>query len=279
MSKYWKQSLWIGGIYWVISLAFWYADSFEASMIDLGSSILLLLFLIPMKWLAPIKNIDTAIAKAPIVSTFLVFVGWVPYFNAMVFFVTAMAALLIALVYPLEYLFMNLFNIAIILEVLRKLAIIVSFIAAALLVLVFRKSAAGCLGRRYRLIGGDSCDARVIEPAAAASAKSMYACKAAAEKREADKTAAKAKVEAKEEKPAVEKTVKKTVKKTVGKKINKGTTSKTDAAKAKKVTEKSVADQAIKQVKADLKKKNPQTALKKKPAKKKTGAKKSAAAK
>lgn len=275
MSKYWKQSLWIGGIYWVISLAFWYADSFEASMIDLGLSILLLLFLIPMNWLVPIKNIDTAIAKAPIVSTFLVFVGWVPYFNAMVFLVTAMAAFLIALVYPLESLFMNLFNIAIILEVLRKLAIIVSFIAAALLVLVFRKSAAGCLGRRYRLIGGDSCDARVIEPAAAASAKSMYACKAAAEKREAGKTAAKAKVEAKEEKPAVEKTVKKTV----GKKINKGTTSKADAAKAKKVTEKSVADQAIKQVKADLKKKNPQAVLKKKPAKKKTGAKKSAAAK
>jgi hypothetical protein len=43
MSIYWKQSLWLGGLYWVISLVFTLVDTFETYMADFILSMLLTL--------------------------------------------------------------------------------------------------------------------------------------------------------------------------------------------------------------------------------------------
>ena len=88
MSSYWKQSLWLGGVYWIISLILSSVDTFETYFADFIFSLSLTIFLIPMNFLNPIKWIDKVIKKLPIFSTFLVFVGWAPYVSILVFLVT-----------------------------------------------------------------------------------------------------------------------------------------------------------------------------------------------
>ena len=191
MSSYWKQSLWIGGIYWIISQFFSMAGSLQSSLIDAGLSVLLLLFLIPMNWLQPIKGIDRAIRKAPVISTLLVSVGWVPY------------------------------AIAVIITIL-------TILTAVFMILVRHKSIAGCLDKHYKLTADDGCDAVAVEPAVAASAKSLYACKEAAKERKAEdkpvakkmpavKSAGRKKTAVSEKKTVKAKPVKAAVKKTASK--------------------------------------------------------------
>lgn len=254
MSSYWKQSLWIGGIYWIISLVFWWSGSAEGNLIDVGLSVLLLLFLIPMNWLKPIKKIDEAIRKAPIISTFLVSVGWVPYFVGAMFVIGAVLSTIILMGGSQnEYKIFSLFNVIIFAGALRQLIMALTVLAAALSVLVFKKSVAGCLDKHFTLIGGDSCERREVEAPVAASAKSMYACKEAAERHEEIKTE-----ERKAVKPAVKKAVRKTVKKTAAKPARKPA----EKAPAKKKTVKTEAAKAAELVKAAVKKKKKAAAVK-----------------
>ena len=58
MNNYWKQSLWLGGAYWIISLILAYINTFESYMTDFIFSLLLTIFLIPMIFLSPVKWID-----------------------------------------------------------------------------------------------------------------------------------------------------------------------------------------------------------------------------
>lgn len=95
MSNYWKQSLVIGGAYWLLSLFLKISGIWWVLLIDLGLSLLLLLFLIPMKWLAPIKRVDNCINKHPIITTMLASVGWMPYYTAVIFIIASGAAMLV----------------------------------------------------------------------------------------------------------------------------------------------------------------------------------------
>lgn len=229
MSSYWKQSLWIGGIYWIISQFFSMAGSLQSSLIDAGLSVLLLLFLIPMNWLQPIKGIDRAIRKAPVISTLLVSVGWVPYAIAVIFIVNALAAVWIVMAGPqYEYHLITLVNTIIIVTNLRYLITILTILTAVFMILVRHKSIAGCLDKHYKLTADDGCDAVAVEPAVAASAKSLYACKEAAKERKAEdkpvakkmpavKSAGRKKTTAPEKKTVKAKPAKAAVKKTASK--------------------------------------------------------------
>ena len=229
MSSYWKQSLWIGGIYWIISQFFSMAGSLQSSLIDAGLSVLLLLFLIPMNWLQPIKGIDRAIRKAPVISTLLVSVGWVPYAIAVIFIVNALAAVWIVMAGPqYEYHLITLVNTIIIVTNLRYLITILTILTAVFMILVRHKSIAGCLDKHYKLTADDGCDAVAVEPAVAASAKSLYACKEAAKERKAEdkpvakkmpavKSAGRTKTAVSEKKTVKAKPAKAAVKKTASK--------------------------------------------------------------
>lgn len=95
MNNYWKQSLVIGGFYWLISLFFKITGIWWVLLLDLGLSLLLLLFLLPMKWLVPIKRVDNCINKHPIISTMLASVGWMPYYTAIIFIIASAAAMFV----------------------------------------------------------------------------------------------------------------------------------------------------------------------------------------
>ena len=58
MSIYWKQSLLLGGMYWIISLILGYIDTFETYFTDFVLSLFLTIFLIPMNFIKPIKWLD-----------------------------------------------------------------------------------------------------------------------------------------------------------------------------------------------------------------------------
>ena len=214
MSSYWKQSLWIGGIYWIISQFFSMAGSLQSSLIDAGLSVLLLLFLIPMNWLQPIKGIDRAIRKAPVISTLLVSVGWVPYAIAVIFIVNALAAVWIVMAGPqYEYHLITLVNTIIVVTNLRYLITILTILTAVFMILVRHKSIAGCLDKHFKLI-----ENKIV----AATLKAGVEQTKAAEVEKKVETA----------RPEVKKAVKTSVKKTTSKPKAKKAASKSKAKKA-----------------------------------------------
>ena len=227
MSVYWKQSLWLGGVYWIISLILTSVDTFETYFADFIFSLLLTIFLIPMNFLKPIKWIERLINKLPIVSTFLVFVGWVPYLSILLF--------LTLTIYGLSVIYSGAMNIdGVVLTLVKPLSILTvakiacilfSFVMAAIWVFINKKSVAGCFNEKFRLIGGDSCNMPIVEEAVAEQAKKMYECK----KQVAEKVKKEEKVK------AVKKETKKKVKATVKdkKKSEKDNKKKTTTKKAK----------------------------------------------
>ncbi|MBQ8678077.1 MAG: hypothetical protein IJ529_06375 [Alphaproteobacteria bacterium] len=102
MSNYWKQALVIGGIYWVFSLFLYWGGIFGATysmwavialLADALLAVVLLVFLLPLKWLAPIKRVDNFMHKYPRLATLLASVGWVPYMVAVTFLMALVATL------------------------------------------------------------------------------------------------------------------------------------------------------------------------------------------
>lgn len=232
MSVYWKQSLWLGGVYWIISLILACVDTFEIYFVDFVLSLLLTIFLIPMNFLKPIKWIDNAIKKMPIMSTFLVSVGWVPYVSVIIFLMASLYATFALLVgyMNVDGLILTLITPISILMVVKTACILFSFVIAAFIVFLNKKTVAGCLNEKYKLVDGDACNMPVVEEAYAAHAKKMYKCK---------KAVAKKNIEIKEEKKN-----KKEIKKSI---------------KTNKTEEKKVAKSKKKEVKSPKKK----TAVKK----------------
>lgn len=178
MSTYWKQSLWIGGIYWVVSLAFYYAGTYAASLTDVAFSLLMVFFLIAMKWLSPIKSVEKAMKKAPVTATLLVSIGWVPYFVGGLIVVSSLYALALMVTGNLsDYTVFSLYNFLFIVEAVRQLVMILAVLAAVFMVVIWKKSVVGCLGKNYKLSGNDACEMPMLDAAAVQSAKNMYACK------------------------------------------------------------------------------------------------------
>lgn len=188
MSIYWKQSLWLGGLYWVISLIFKYIDTIETYFLDFGLSLLLTLFLIPMNFLKPIKWIEKAMKKLPITATFLTFVGWVPYWSVLLFLIASLYASIVLVVgkVNVDGVILTLITPISILMVVKIACIIFSFILAAFFVFVNKKTIVGCLNKKYKLVEGDACNMPVVEEAVAEHAKKMYKCKKAATEKEAE---------------------------------------------------------------------------------------------
>ena len=205
MSVYWKQSLWLGGICWIISLVLWRIDTFSSYVADFILSMLLAIFLIPMNFLKPIKVIEKAMKKLPIVSTFLVFVGWVPYFSIVLFlFSVIYGAIMVAGKFmSVDGVILTIITPLTVLTVVKTFCIIFSFVLAAFYVFAFKKSIVGCLNAKFRLTDGDVCEIEpVVVEAYAEHTKKMYKCK---------KEIAEKKEEAKREK-AKKKNAKKIVK-------------------------------------------------------------------
>lgn len=220
MSIYWKQSLWLGGVYWIISLILGYVDTFETYFTDFILALLLTIFLIPMNFLKPIKWIEKAMRKLPITSTFLAFVGWAPYVSVMAFLIASLYGTIAVATsqVTIDGLILTLITPMSILAVIKVACIVFSFILAAFFVFINKKSIVGCLNDKYKLVDGNACDMPVVEEAVAEHTKKMYKCKkAVAEKTTAEK---KEKAKKKEVKKAVaekKKAEKATKKKTTAK--------------------------------------------------------------
>lgn len=224
MSIYWKQSLLLGGMYWIISLILGYIDTFETYFTDFVLSLLLTIFLIPMNFLKPIKWLDKLMNKLPITTTFLVFVGWVPYLSVLVFLI-AMIYSMIAVFsgyVTIDGLILTLVTPFSILTVVKVACVLFSFVMAAFYVFLNKKTFAGCLNNKFKLIEGDSCNMPIVEEAVAAHAKKMYECKKAVVKRKDNEK--KMKVKKKEAQKAVRVAIKE--KKQAEKAIKKKTSTK-----------------------------------------------------
>lgn len=152
MSNYWKQSLIIGGFYWIASLFLKISGIWWVQLLDLSFSVVLLLGLIAFKWILPIKKIDTFINKHPVISTMIVSWGWMPYYSAILFFLAAITAVSVYLGTS------NIENIVILLTVtkwaadLGRIALIVIISVVLFLLLVKGKSIAGQLDNSYKLV-------------------------------------------------------------------------------------------------------------------------------
>ena len=190
MSIYWKQSLWLGGIYWVLSLVFKFFNSFELMLLDVLFMVLLTLFLVPMNFIKPVKWIEKAMKKTPISSTFFVAVGWVPYFIVAIGLIAMISSLIIMIVSPIsaEYLIFQTIMMSNVIEVMCLMLIVLSVLAAIVSVFVYHKSVEGCLDKKYRLDDKVDCDKTVVSDAAKESAKNMYECKKKAVAKENKKT-------------------------------------------------------------------------------------------
>ena len=223
MSIYWKQALWLGGVYWIVSLILSYIDTFETYFVDLLLSVLLAIFLIPLNYIKPIKWVDNAMKKLPIVATFLTFVGWVPYLSVVIFLVATIYGFLAIFVglSSIDSLILDLVTPISVLMVVKTACILFSFILATFFVFVNKKSIVGCLNERFKLVEGGSCNMPVVEEAYAEHTKKMYKCKKEAVERETK--AKKEKAEKKEAKKVVKasKKAEKAVKKTVATKKDK----------------------------------------------------------
>ena len=223
MSIYWKQGLLLGGIYWVISLVLGYVDTFETYFADFVLSLLLTIFLIPLNFIKPIKWLDKVSKKLPITTTFLTFVGWVPYSSILVFLIATIYGFIVVFngYMNVDGLILTLITPLSVLMVVKTACIIFSFIFAAFWVFLNKKSVAGCLNEKFKLVGGDACNMPVVEEAFAEHAKKMYKCKKEAEEKQEEIKKEKAKKKAakkvvkenkKEQKTAKKKTTTKKVK-------------------------------------------------------------------
>lgn len=171
MSTYWKQSLWLGGVYWLISLIFWFADNYWASLTDFLLSLFLTLFLIPMNWLKPINFIEKAIAKFPICSTFLVAVGWIPYFSIFAFLVATIITMIVVFfgLGDVDFFLHNLVIVMTFVFILRQIVAVVLLIGVAVAVLFFKITVAGKLNRsliifkKKVVVSDDEADENIVK--------------------------------------------------------------------------------------------------------------------
>ena len=154
MSVYWKNGLWIGGVYWVLSLLFLLSDTYWASMTDFLLTVLLTLFLIPLNWLKPVAFVEKTIAKFPVTSTFLVAVGWIPYFSIFAFLVATIISMIVVFfeLANVELYLHNLVAIMTFVFILRQIVAVIVLLVVAVMVLFFKKTIAGKLNKSINLL-------------------------------------------------------------------------------------------------------------------------------
>ena len=150
----------------MVSLLLAWINTPASLLADFLFSVLLTLFLIPMNFVAPVKWIEKAMKKMPVTATFLVAVGWVPYFVVVVFVVSAIYAMIMVAgnFMPAEAVVISLINPLTVITVVRMLVTVLAIIAAAFFVLVYKKSVMGCLDKKFNLTKGDACEAKKVEP-------------------------------------------------------------------------------------------------------------------
>ena len=176
-----------------------------------------------MNFLKPVKWIEKAMRKLPITATFLVFVGWAPYVSILIFLVAVLYGIVILAVTNINVdgMILTLITPMSILAVIKIACIIFSFVLAAFVVFVNKKTIVGCLNNKYKLIDDDSCNLPLVEEAVADAAKNMYKCKKEVVQKDdvAKKETVKKKAVKKTVKKIEKKTVKKSSEKTVKKKV------------------------------------------------------------
>lgn len=245
MSNYWKQSLVIGGIYWLISLILYFYGTVATLSADAFLSVLLLLFLIPMKWLSPIKWLDKFMRKHPLIATWLASLGWIPYFIAIVFVLTTIVVFTASLLMEGKQGLILYWSMIIInwVTILRQFAALLIFVGTFVISLVYGKSIMGRLNDKYnvtsatKVVKSETVEVKEVKPVPAVAPKAAKkaplkkapAKKAAVKKAPAKKALAK---KAPAKKAAV---TKKVVKKTPAKAASK-TAKKNTAKTAKKTT-------------------------------------------
>ena len=149
MSNYWKQALVLGGILWLFSLLLELWGSWGLLLVELGLSVLLLLFLIPLNWLVPIKWIDKLINKHPIVATMLASVGWLPYFTALLALISSGIAMFLS---SESENMATLATVVVNVALLRKFVAVLVVMVVLVMLLVYGKSIAGQLNNHYKVL-------------------------------------------------------------------------------------------------------------------------------
>ncbi len=231
MSNYWKQSLVIGGIYWLISLGLYLWGNVWALTADAFLALALLIFLLPMKYLTPIKWLDRFMNKHPLISTWLASLGWVPYFTGAIFILTVIVVFAASLIVPERQdmiLYWSMLIVGWIVSI-RQLATLLIFIGMFIASLVYGKSIMGKLDDHYNV-------KKISESKEAAMAKAevkdVKAKVKVVEKAIAKKASTKKKVAKKEPTKKVSK---------APVKVAKAPTTKKSVVKAKAATKKTVA--------------------------------------
>ena len=261
MSKYWKQSLIIGGIYWLFSLILVWQGSWAALITDCILSVLLLLFLLPLNKLVPIKRIDKMMVKHPIVATMLASVGWIPYFTAVLAIVASVVVLI-----DMEYM-EKVMTIVVGMGILRSFLAGVIVFVTLVAVLVYGKSIAGQLDDSYKVMAVQKANALVKTTVVKNEQVVARNVRKVKEKKvDVKKTIKKAKVQKAKAEPKKSVAGKDAVKAAPKKK----TTAKNLATKKKEVTGKKTTSQKT------AVKKSPKKVVDKKTTQKKTSVKKKA---
>jgi len=190
MSTYWKQALWIGGIYWLLAFILKLFQIPQFYVMDMTIVFLLTLFLIPLKFLKPFKLIDNAINKLPKFSTFIISIGWMPYISA-IYAILMMIGTALIIKYttiPAQVLVYDALVIANIFELVCAMMLILAVLSAGFTIFIMHKSIAGCLDKKYRLIADTSCELPTLDASAKDTAKNLYKTKRSTTKKTSTST-------------------------------------------------------------------------------------------
>ena len=227
MSNYWKQSLVIGGIYWLISLVLYFYGTVATLSADAFISILLLLFLIPMIWISPIKWLDKFMRKHPLIATWLASLGWVPYFIAVTFILTTIVVFVASVVMEQGQGAILYWSMLIggWIVAIRQFVTLILFVGTVVVSLVYGKSIMGKLDDHYN-ISSETKRVKVAETKVKVETVKTPAKKMV--KKVAKKSVAKS---PKKKAPVAKKVAKKTTSKTVVKKPSAKTAKKNVAKK------------------------------------------------
>jgi hypothetical protein len=153
MSEYWKQSLWLSGICAIVALMCYWSETEVGYWLQVVLSLGMLIALLPLRRHVPLARVSEAMHNAPIVSTFLVALGWLPLFWG-VSFIVAMIVAFIAIAMNIDMaLWLQPMMITFVYVEIARRALMGLILALALVwVFVFRKTVAGSLDKHFKLM-------------------------------------------------------------------------------------------------------------------------------
>jgi hypothetical protein len=153
MSVYWKQSLWLSGVCAVIALMCYWSETEVGYWLQVLLSLGMLIALLPLRHRVPLARVSEAMNKAPIMSTFLVALGWLPLFWG-ISFIIAMLVTFVAIVMNIDMaLWLPSMMVTFVYVEIARRALMGLVLAVALIwVFVFRKTVAGPLDKHFKLM-------------------------------------------------------------------------------------------------------------------------------